>query len=245
MNIEHMANYGNGLVDSLAGPEFQKIEKKMFCQILGVLRREVGIRGIPKVLYRWRDEVKHMKQADWLALEKRGAPRAVIESTFDFIALMKVLDERFGMEKARDLVTDIHERTEAALLKTGSAVNLFAVPVSDLKACDDSFRSFAEYTKAQVQAAVEEGLHHTEIIEDTKNALSFHIHFCVIHEVAKAYGNPAWSFPWCRIDNVVYPKMGDRLNFTFTRRGTLPTGSHTCDFRFERSNGYSCKGTEA
>jgi len=109
--------------------------------------------------------------------------------------------------------------------------------VGDLNACPDSFRSFAEYTKAQVKAGIEEGLHQTKIIEDTANVLSFHIHFCVIHEVAKAYGNAAWSFPWCSIDNVVYPKMGDRLNFTFTRRGTLPTGSPACDFRFERSNG--------
>ncbi|SCX80798.1 L-2-amino-thiazoline-4-carboxylic acid hydrolase [Desulfoluna spongiiphila] len=237
MNVENMANYGNGLVDSLASPEFQKIEKKMFSQILGVLRHEVGIRGIPKVLYQWRDEVKKMKQTDWLALEVRGVPRDVIESTFDFIALMKVMESRFGMDKARTVITDIHEKTEAALRKTGSAVNLFAVPVGDLKACPDSFRSFAEYTKAQVKAGVKEGLHQTEIVEDTENVLSFHIHFCVIHEVAKAYGNAEWSFPWCRIDNVVYPKMGDRLNFTFTRRGTLPTGSPTCDFRFERCNG--------
>ena len=94
--------------------------------------------------------------------------------------------------------------------------------------------SFKEYTKAQVNAGIQEKFHETEILEDTEDTLAFDIKYCVAHEVAKEYGNPAWSFPWCEIDDVVYPSMGVQLGFKYTRSGSLPTGASNCDFRFKR-----------
>lgn len=235
MDVEKMTNYGKGIVESLASPEYKKIEKQMFFPIISVLRKEVGFFGLLKLFLRWRSEEKKMKRSSWANLEKKGVPKDVFEATFQLIALMKVLDCTLGIEKAREIITEIYEKTEKALMKNGSAVNLFAIPAGDLKACEDSFLSFKKYTKAQVNAGIQEKLHESEIIEDSEDVLAFNIKYCVVHDVAKEYGNAAWSFPWCEIDDVVYPKMGVELGFKYTRSGSLATGQLKCDFRYERS----------
>ncbi len=234
MDVEEMTNYGKGIVESLSSPEYKKIEKQMFIPIIGVLRKEIGIIGLLKLFFQWRSEEKKMKQNNWVKLDKKGVPREVFEATFQLVALMKVLDCMVGIEKARRIITEIYEQTEKVLQKNRSAVNLFSIPVGALKACNDSFLSFKKYTKAQVNAGIQEKLHESEIIEDTQDVLSFNINYCVVYEVAKEYGNAAWSFPWCEIDDVVYPKMGNQLGFKYTRSGSLPTGAPKCDFRYER-----------
>ncbi len=234
MNVENMKNYGKGIVDSLSSPEYKYIEKQMFIPIIGSIRKEVGCIGLLKLFFRWRSEERKMSQCNWLHLEKKGVPREVFESTFQLIALMKVLDNLLGIEKARRIITEIYEKTETKLRENKSAVNLFAIPVGDIKSCKNRFLSFKEYTKAQLSAGIRDKLHETEILEDTEDTLSFDIKYCVAHEVAKEFGNPAWSYPWCEIDDVVYPEMGVQLGFKYTRSGSLPTGASTCAFRFDR-----------
>jgi L-2-amino-thiazoline-4-carboxylic acid hydrolase len=234
LDVEKMTNYGKGIVESLSSPEYKKIEKQMFIPIIGVLRKKIGIIGLLKLFLQWRSEEKKMRQNNWVKLEKKGVPKEVFQATFQLVALMKVLDCMVGIEKARGIITEIYEQTEEVLQRKKSAVNLFSIPVGALKTCNDSFLAFKKYTKAQVYAGVKEKLHESEIIEDTDDVLSFNINYCVVHEVAKEYGNAAWSFPWCEIDDVVYPKMGKQLGFKYTRSGSLPAGASTCDFRYER-----------
>ena len=147
---------------------------------------------------------------------------------------MKVLDNMIGIERARRLITEIYEKTEIRLIEKKSAFNLFAIPIRDLKARKDSFSSFKEFTKAQFNAGIQEKFHESETIEDTENALAVDVKYCVVHEVATEFGNAAWAFPWCEIDEVVYPRMGAQLGFKYTRSSSLPTGASKCDFRFER-----------
>ncbi len=234
MNVEEMTSYGMGIVESLSSPEYKKIEKQMILPVFGVLRREVGFSGLLKVFIQWRSEEKKMRKHNWINIEKKGVPRDVFEATFQFIALMKVLDDMMGIKKAREVITEIYEKTEKRLIENKSPVNMFLIPVRDLKTCEDSFLTFKEYTKAMVNAGVQEKLHEAEIIEDTKDVLAFNFNFCAAHEVAKEYGNAAWSFPWCEIDDVVYPRLGVQLGFKYTRTGSLPTGESKCDFRYER-----------
>ncbi len=234
MNVEKMTSYGKGIVESLSSPEYKKIEKQMILPMVGVLRREVGFTGLLKLFFQWRSEEKKMRRYNWANIEKKGVPRDVYEATFQFIALMKVLDNMLGIKIAREIITEIYERTESKLIENKSPVNMYLIPVRDLKACEDSFLSFKEYTKGMVNAGVQEKLQVAEIIEDTKDVLAFNFNFCTAHEVAKEYGSAAWSFPWCEIDDVVYPKLGVKLGFKYTRMGSLPTGASKCDFRYER-----------
>ncbi len=234
MKVEKMTSYGQGIVESLSSPEYKKIEKQMILPIVGVLRREAGFTGVLKLFIQWRSEEKKMRRYNWVNIEKKGVPRDVFEATFQFIALMKVLDNRLGIKKAREVITEIYEKTETKLIENKSPVNMYLIPVRDLNACEDSFLSFKEYTKGMVNAGVQEKLQVAEIIEDTKDTLAFNFNFCAAHEVAKEYGNAAWSFPWCEIDDVVYPKLGVQLGFKYTRTGSLPTGASKCDFRYER-----------
>ncbi len=234
MKVEDMTNYGKGMVESLATPEYKKIEKQMFMPTVGIILKEVGFIGLLKLFYQWRSEERKMKMYNWSKIEQKGISKEVIEATFQLVALMKVLENMVGVEKARAIITKIYEQTENELSKCGSEVNLFSIPVNDLKACEDSFLSFKKYIKAQVNAGVQETLHRSEIIEDTANTLAFNIHGCAVHEVAKEYGNASWSFPWCEIDEVVFPKMGIQLGFKYLRSGSLPTGESKCVFRYER-----------
>ena len=234
MTAEVMKNYGKGIVASLSSSEYKQIEKQMFIPTISCIRKEVGLFGLLKLFHHWRFEEKKMKQYNWHNLEKKGVPREVLESTFQLIALMKVLDVRLGLEGAKRTITEVYKKTEEKLRKKKSPFNLFALPVRDFKSCKNSFLSFKEYTKAQLNACIREKFHETEFLEDTENTLAFDVKFCVAHEVAKEYGNAAWSFPWCEIDDVVYPSMGDQLGFKYSRLGSIPTGASSCRFRFQR-----------
>ncbi len=234
MNVENMINYGNGVVETLSSPEYKYIEKQMFIPITSSIRKEIGFIGLLKLLFRLRSEEKKMKRFNWIKLKNKGVPKEIYESTFQFIALMKTLDNMLGIEKAREIITEIYEKTEAKLRKKKYRVNFFIIPVEELKSCKNSFFSFKEYTKGQLNASMQEKLHEVEILQDTEDTLSFNMKYCLFHEAATIYGNANWNFPWCEIDDVVYPNLGAQLGIKFSRTGTLATGATKCDFRFER-----------
>lgn len=234
MDIKNMKNYGKGIVESLSTPEYKQIERQMTMPIISVLLREVGFWGLLKMFLNWRSENNKMKSYDWEQIEKKGISREVLEPTLQYIALMKVLDDMIGIHKAKNVITEIYQKTETKLKKKQSTVNLFLYPIKELEKCEDRFACFKEYTKGMEDAGIKEKLHEAEIIEDSKDVLAFNVKYCVAHEVAKEYGNPAWSFPWCELDDVVYPNMGVQLGFKYTRSGNLPSGASKCDFRFSR-----------
>jgi hypothetical protein len=235
VNVKNMKNYGKGIVDSLSTPEYKQIERQMTIPIISVLLKEIGFLGLLKMFLRWRSENKIMKLHNWKQIEKKGTSKEVLESTIQYIALMKILDDMLGINKAKSVITEIYEKTEVRLKEKHFAVNLFLYPIKELEKCKDRFACFKEYTKGMEDAGIKEKLHEAEIIEDSKDVLAFDVTFCVAHEVAKVYGNPAWSFPWCELDDVVYPNMGARLGFKYRRSGNLPTGASKCDFRFSRT----------
>ncbi len=230
-----MVNYGIGIVESLSSPEFKMIEKVMIMQIMKVLWREIGLVNILKVFWRIRQEEKKIMELDWSKLERKGIARKLIEVTMPQIVMMKVLDDMVGMQKAKEIITELFEKTDEQLVLKGSSVNVFGLPAADsFKVCKDSFNCFSDYTKAQVNVGKGEKFHEAEIVIDTKDALGFDYKFCLAHEIARKYGNPAWCFPWCEIDEVVYSKMGEQLGFRYQRSGALAQGSSKCDFRYER-----------
>ncbi|MCG8375618.1 MAG: L-2-amino-thiazoline-4-carboxylic acid hydrolase [Chlorobiales bacterium] len=181
-----------------------------------------------------RAEEKKMSKHNWENLEKRGVARRVIESTFQQIALMRMLVDRVGLEEAKGIISEIFKRTDQKLEKKNFPVNLFGIPIRELEACEDGFLSFKEYTKGSLKTAIQDKFHETDFIEDTNDVFSFEIKYCAAHAVAKEYGNPEWCFPWCEIDEVVYPAMGVRLGFGFQRSGALSTGASQCSFRYQR-----------
>ena len=232
MAVEKMTNYGKGVVELLSSPEYKKIEKQMFITILSSLWKEVGFIGLLKIMILSRSELQKMRKHDWSKIARRGVSKNIFEFTFKPIAMMKVLADLVGLEKAREIITEIYEKSEDKLAKKNSEVNLMIQPVRELKDSKDSFHCFKEYTKATENAM--NNICEIKFIEDSKDALSWDVNYCFLHEVAKEYGNPAWCFPFCNIDDVVYPKIGEELGFIFRRSGTLSTGASKCDFRFER-----------
>ncbi len=61
MNVENMTNYGKGIVESLSSPEYKYIERQMIIPATGSIRKEIGLIGLLKLLFRWRSEEKKMK----------------------------------------------------------------------------------------------------------------------------------------------------------------------------------------
>ncbi len=235
MNVKDMCNYGKGIVESLSTPEYKQIERRMTVPVLSVLLKEVGLVGLIRLFWNWRNEIRKIRSYNWTHIEKKGASKGVVESTFQLVALMKTLDEALGINKAKGVITEIYEKTEETLKKKNSAVNLFMYPIKELEKCEDRFASFKEYTKGMEEAGIKEKLHEATILEDSKDTLAFNVNYCVVHEVAKEYGNADWSFPWCELDEVVYANMSAQMGFNYSRSGNLPSGASKCDFRFSRN----------
>lgn len=234
MNVEKMTNYGKGIVESLSSREYKIIEKHMNVLMVSAFWKEFGLIGLIQIFYRLRNETKKLKEHDWYKLESKNVPREAIEMTFQPIVLMKVLADMAGMDKAKAIITEVFEKTEEKLSKKNFIVNMFLIPVKELKACKDRFVSFKDFTKATETAAIQERFHEAEFVEDTNDTFGFDVKYCAAHAVAKEYGNPAWCFPWCELDDVVYPKVGAELGFRYKRTGSLATGASKCDFRYER-----------
>ena len=233
MKVEQMINYGNGMIETHSSPEFKRNMREMAMPIISVIYKRTGLLGILKMLFLLPFEEQKMRKHNWSKVEQR-VPKKVFELTFQPIALMKLLSSLAGMEQAQKIITEIYEKAEEKLKKKNSKVNIFLIPVRDLKACEDSFSCFKEYTKASVNAGVREKLHESEIVEDTNDNFGFDIKSCAAYEVAKEYGNPGWCFPWCELDEVVYPRAGIELGFKYKRSSSLPKGASKCDFRYER-----------
>jgi len=69
MKVEDLKNYGKGFVDTMTDPGNMKRMNKMMSR---EFRKELGLIGIMRLLWRMRKEAKRMKEHDWSRLRERG-----------------------------------------------------------------------------------------------------------------------------------------------------------------------------
>ena len=227
MKVEDLKNYGKGFVDLMADPEMMKRMKKMMS---GELRKELGIFGMIKLMWRMRKKTKRMKNHDWSRLREHVlTDQKFLDNIIQMIAMMKTLVDMEGMERASDIFRKIWD---------GMAYDMFASmfpSVEELKECEDAFECFKKWFNAFNAANVRDGLHEVDVVEDTNDVLAVNIKYCVWHEVAKEFGDPYLCYPSsCYGDEVFFPKFLAQAGCQFKRTGTLATGASVCDFRIER-----------
>jgi len=237
MKAEDLKNYGKGFADIMPDPE--KMEEKRMT-MFEALRGELGPSAMAKLARRMNKEIKPIGKHDWSRLTDHGVTdRGFLDWLIETIAVMNVLVDIVGMEKA----SDIHRRLLDKMPYGMVALTVFP-SADDFKACQDAFDCFKEYSKAMNVANVRTGIHEVEMVEDTVDVLAWNVRYCAWHEVANEFGDPYLCYPSaCYSDEVFFPWVGTQVGFQFKRAGTLATGAPVCDFRFERIVGRHSEGS--
>jgi len=229
MRVEDLKNYGRGLLENSQGPEYRKAGGLAGKIMRDLLIEELGNRLTQQLLDRTVQEFELMKERDWAAARSRGLrDQSFIESIIRRIAMMKVLADMVGMERATAIQRAILDRT------LYRSMSVMWPSIEDYEACGDFFHAFKEYTRASMIANVRAGLHQIEFVEDSPSALAFDVKYCVWHEVARAFGDPRLCYPTtCYGDELTIPPVLNHVGGRFRRAGTLAEGAPVCDFRFE------------
>ncbi len=234
MEVENISSFGRGLVGTLSDPDYKNIKRQMIMSFVKILHVEIGLVGMTKMMWRTSKEKKIMKKHDWSNIEKRGFCKENLKFLIEDTAYMKILVNMMGENKACSLFSEVLQKTDENLGSGKTAQNLLLIPANEIEFCDDKFVGFKEFIKASEDEMEREGTHKIDILQDTKNTLAYDVRYCVAHEVAKEFGNPIYCFPWCHIDEIVLPKIGAHLGFSYERISTLSSGASKCVFKFDR-----------
>lgn len=235
MRVEELKNYGKGLLNAVTDAEGLKRQREASEKMRQELRREFGQDGYAELMSRVGEEVKRMKSHDWTVLRERGlVDGRFIEGVIRRIALVKVMADMVGMERATQIQCRLLEQT------IYESMAPMWPSVDDYYACGDFFAAFKQYTRVAMEANERAGLHVVEMVEDSPSALAFNVKYCVWHEVAKAFGNPYLCYPsTCYGDEITIPRVLGMAGpqYQFKRCGTLAQGAPACDFRYEIVSG--------
>jgi hypothetical protein len=229
MRVEELRNYGKGLMDSVPDTGMMEREGEMRRSIQEELEKELGRAGVMELMSRTKEETEHMKSRDLSSLRKHGlCDQRFIGSVIKRIALMKVLADMIGMEKASALQCRLVKNTIWELMSP------MWPSVDDYKACGNFFEAFKKYGMDAMVANVRAGLHEVELVEDSPAVLAYNVKYCVWHEAAKLFGDPYLCYPsTCYGDEVTIPRVLSQMWGRFKRTGTLAQGALVCDFRYE------------
>lgn len=227
MNVENLKNYGKSHANMTLDPEKLKQMRKI---IFSDMRKELGLIGMMKLMWKLRKANSHAENLDWLRLRENGlTDRKFLRRVVQRIVLMKTLSEMVGNEKAERIFRNVMDKVAYDLMTSMTPT------VEELKACGDVLECFKKYFGGFYEANERCGASKHELVEDTNDVFAFNITYCAWHEVAKELGNPYLCYPSvCYGDEVFFPKACAEAGFRFERNGTLATGARVCDFRFER-----------
>lgn len=234
MRENEMSNYGKGLVEISFDPDYKKLKNQMGKIFIIDLFKEIGFFNLVRLMCGVSKEKKKMRKHDWSSIEKHGFHKENLNFIVEDIACMKVLVDILGESKACTIFSDVLAKINKKLVSGKSIQNILMIPEDEMQLCDDKFIAFKEYIKAGEAAMEKEGAHKINILQDTDDTLAFNVNYCIAHEVAKNFGSPILGFPWCHIDDIALPIVGNHLGFKYFRTSTLCSGASMCDFRFDR-----------
>ena len=227
MKVQELRNYGKGFVDIMTDPnEMKRMDRIMSKEF----RRELGLFGVIKMVWRVKRQTKQLKNHDWLNLKKHGLrDQKFLDSVIQSTLVTKVLTDMMGIEKASATFRSVWDRVAYDVM-----TSVFPT-VEELKVCGDVFECLKEWMKAFHSANERAGVYETDMVEDSENVFAFNFKYCTHYEVAKELGEPYLCYPAnCYPDEVIWPSMAREAGWRFSRSGTLATGAPVCDFRLER-----------
>jgi hypothetical protein len=227
MKVQELRNYGKDYVDIMTDPdEMKRMDRIMSKEF----RRELGLFGVIKLIWRVRRETERSKSHDWSNLKERGLrDQKYLDGVIQSTTVTKVLADMMGMEEASTTFRRVWDRVAYDFMTP-----VFPT-VEELKVCGDAFECLKEWMKAFNAANERSGVYETEMVDDSENVFAFNFRYCTHYEVAKELGEPYLCYPTsCYPDEVIWPRMGMEAGWRFSRSGTLATGAPVCDFRLER-----------
>ena len=234
MKVNQIATFGKGLVEISIDSEYRKLKNQINKIFIKHLFKQIGIVNLFRLLWNATKEKRKKKNHDWSIIERNGFKKENLGFIIEDVAFMKALVKISDKDKACALFSDILEKINKDLAPGDSVQNVLMIPENDMKLCDDKFVAFKEYIKAGEAAMEKEGSHKIIVVQNTEDTLDFKVKYCIVHEVAKEFGDPIYGFPWCQIDDIVLPIVGDHLGFKYLRSSTLCFGESMCDFKFDR-----------
>lgn len=232
MRIEELKNYGKGYAD-WTDAENKQVEKA-FSQ--GV-KRQLGIIGSIKLIWKVRGETGQMKHHDWSMLREWGlTDQKLLNGSIEVVALAKALFDMVGTERATGMLKEMMEKE---VYKARASMQPTA---SDFKQFEDPFAALRQYFKAYAAAESSAGIAKVVITEESDNVMSSKCDRCAMLEIAKAFGNPYLIYPGvCYGDEVLDARLAAALGFKFSS-ASMATGAPECIVRIERT--FSPGGTK-
>lgn len=226
-SVSNLRNFGRSFAET---EPTGRAKARIMLSALGVMRRELGLLAVLRVLARSRRLAKLVDREGLDAIRAAGLrDERFVAARIEETSLAAALVDLFGAERARQIYRKVLEAVADDVL-------LELVPTADeLRAFADPFAAFRDYLAAVLKANADAGIHHCEIREDGAEAFAYDVTYCAYERVAAAFGNPELcAISSCAGDEVSFPRLCARLDARFHRQSTLAAGAACCDFRFER-----------
>ncbi len=230
--VEKMTYYGKGATFSDESDPNYKLFKKLYTKSINqVFWDELGLLDTIRTYIKLGSETRAARKGQ---IGNVKFDQKIMDAIQPFIAIMKILTEKFGNRRAEDLFRKIFATMDNKLTTEQHPLNVIMFPIAELQSCDDPFTSFKKYLSASLNVTKIEGCLEFDVIKNTKDTFYFNMDYCAAYEMAKAYGNPDYCFPWCEVDEVGLPKTGMEIGFKYKRTQTMAQGASHCDFKFDR-----------
>jgi len=105
VNVENLKNYGKSHANMTLDPEKLKQMRKI---IFSDMRKDLGLIGMMKLMWKLRTANSHAENLDWLRLRENGlTDRKFLIRVVQRIVLMKTLSEMVEMKKLREYFTTL------------------------------------------------------------------------------------------------------------------------------------------
>lgn len=227
MEVKDLRNYGKPLKIPEGVPK--DVEKWVRKETLRIIRKNIGLINLIRLLFRMMAENRRMSAHDMSAVRQRGlADGDFLKGQIQMAALFSAMSRIFGKERALEISREIMDTA-------GPAVLGVIMPESeDFKKVGDPFEAFRKYNMAHMAANKEAGIHDFEVIEDGEDAFQINVTYCASCEIPKQLGVVEACQPSCYADDVFFPDFCEKMGTRFIRKGTLARGDDVCDFRYER-----------
>jgi hypothetical protein len=228
MKVENLKNYRRPFTETIpALPD--PVERLARSRGAKVIRNEMGLLGLLRVLFLTWSEKRRMARVDLDPVRRKGlAEEAFIDRLLQNAAMFSATVRVVGLDRAllihRKIMDEVAVPINNALLPSAS----------EFKRTGDSFAAFRDYLLAFFEAERAAGLHEYHVVEDSQDVLAIDVTYCAFCEIPRCLGVAEACEPSCYADEVFFPTLLEPLGLRFVRTKTLGRGDDLCDFRYER-----------
>ncbi|WP_372370012.1 L-2-amino-thiazoline-4-carboxylic acid hydrolase [Candidatus Uabimicrobium sp. HlEnr_7] len=193
--------------------------------IKGVVR-EIGLwaslRIIPSVLFY--TQLLTYKKGKGVVIGQKEFSKDDAKKMTILFSLLHVLTQKYGKNKAYDLVKKLTQDSSAIIM-------CYVYQVKELSKFSDPYKAFCEFHKAMFH---QDHRYQVRRFVEEEHCLTMIVNRCANCQVAQAFQKPELATLGCDSDLVSYPIVMDQIGGEFVREKTLAKGGAFCEFKFYR-----------